>query len=261
MNTQTQTLKTTEKDGVLMIILNRPEALNALNQLLLSDLRQILEDIHLNPEIKGIILTGAGEKAFAAGADIKEFTGLDEHNARELAENGQKIFSLIENCPKPVIAAVNGFALGGGCELAMACHLRVAAPNAKFGQPEVNLGIIPGYGGTQRLTQLVGKGRALELMMTGDMVDAETALQIGLVNHLVGSHEELLPRCHKLLDKINSKAPLAITGVIESVNAFYGQGDGYKTEADCFGKCAATEDFMEGTNAFIEKRPPSFSGK
>ncbi|MEQ8573061.1 MAG: enoyl-CoA hydratase-related protein, partial [Fulvivirga sp.] len=186
---------------------------------------------------------------------------LNEMNARKFAEKGQEVFSSIENCPKPVIAAVNGFALGGGCELAMACHMRVATSNAKFGQPEVNLGVIPGYGGTQRLTQLVGKGKAFELMMTGDMVSAEEALSLGLVNHVVQTQEELHELCGKILGKITSKAPLAIGMVVNCINANFSNEDGYQTEANDFAHCTTTKDFKEGTSAFLEKRKPSFTGE
>jgi enoyl-CoA hydratase len=196
-----------------------------------------------------------------AGADISEIAELSEVNARNFAERGQEVFSMIEHCNKPVIAAVNGFALGGGCELAMACHIRVASNNARFGQPEVNLGIIPGYGGTQRLTQLIGKGKAMELMMTGDMVPAQEAFELGLVNH-VTSQEELLPKCHEIMQKILTKAPLAIGLVIECVNAVYTKDeDGYQTEANSFARCCTSQDFIEGTNAFLEKRKPVFTGR
>jgi enoyl-CoA hydratase len=181
-------------------------------------------------------------------------------NARSFAERGQEVFSMIESCTKPVIAAVNGFALGGGCELAMACHLRVASESARFGQPEVNLGLIPGYGGTQRLTQLIGKGKAMELLMTADMIGAAEAKSLGLVNHVV-SQEELLSKCMEILGKIMTKAPLAIGLVIDCVNAAYDKDeDGYQTEANSFARCCSSQDFVEGTNAFLEKRKPSFKG-
>ncbi|MEJ2006037.1 MAG: enoyl-CoA hydratase-related protein, partial [Cyclobacteriaceae bacterium] len=177
------------------------------------------------------------------------------------AENGQEAFSLIENSEKPVIAAVNGFALGGGCELAMSCHIRIASENAKFGQPEVNLGIIPGYGGTQRLTQLIGKGKAMELMMTGDMISAKEAMTLGLVNHIAADKKELLALCDQMIRKIIAKAPLAIGMVVNSVNAYFsGEENGYQTEANSFAHCVNTEDFKEGTSAFIEKRKPDFKG-
>ena len=208
------------------------------------------------------MLTGAGEKAFVAGADISEFTSLDAKGGEALAKRGQDlVFDKIENCPKPVVAAVNGFSLGGGCELAMACHFRTASENAKFGQPEVNLGLIPGYGGTQRLTQLIGKGKAMELMMTGDMVGAEDAKALGLVNH-VFPIAELLNETKKILQKIQTKAPVAVSKVIACVNeAAKGEAKGFANEISRFGECFATEDMKEGTGAFLEKRKAIFKGK
>ncbi len=248
-------------DGVLTLTINRPEVLNALNTETIDELREHMNEVYDDKEVKGVIITGAGEKAFVAGADIKEIAALNELNARKFAENGQEAFSLIENSEKPVIAAVNGFALGGGCELAMSCHIRVASENAKFGQPEVNLGIIPGYGGTQRLTQLIGKGKAMEILMTGDMLSAKEALSLGLVNHVAADKSELLALCDQLLRKIMSKAPLAIGMVVNSVNAYYSEEEnGYQTEANSFAHCVNTEDFKEGTSAFIEKRKPEFKG-
>lgn len=226
----------------------------------MEEIGQAFEEVYNNEAIKGVIITGSGDKAFVAGADISEIADLDTVQGRKFAEKGQEIFAKIEHCHTPVVAAVNGFALGGGCELAMACHMRVAADNARFGQPEVNLGIIPGYGGTQRLTALVGKGKAIELMTTGDMVKAPEAKDIGLVNHVV-STEDLIPMCEKILGKIAKKAPLAVGMVIDCVNAFYEKQDGYQTEANFFGNCCKTDDFKEGTKAFIEKRPANFVGK
>nr|MCU0404039.1 enoyl-CoA hydratase-related protein [Chitinophagaceae bacterium] len=206
------------EDGILKITINRPEKLNALNSDVIADLSKAIFDLHTNQAIKGAIITGAGPKSFVAGADISEFTLLDAQGGRKLAEKGQnEVFDRIEQSPKPVIAAVNGFALGGGCELAMACHFRIASHQAKFGQPEVNLGLIPGYGGTQRLTQLIGKGRAMELMMTGAMIDAQEAYRIGLVNHLT-EPENLLDKATDILRVILSKAPLAISRIIDLVN-------------------------------------------
>lgn len=249
-------------DGVCNITINRPESLNALNIKTINEIKEVVSLVYDDKEIKAAVITGSGEKAFVAGADIKEIAGLNELNSRKFAENGQEVFSLIENCEKPFLAAVNGFALGGGCELAMACHLRIASSNAKFGQPEVNLGIIPGYGGTQRLTQLIGKGRALELMMTGDMISASQALEYGLVNHVVESQEELKKLTHVLLNKILTKAPLAVGMVINCVNAYYSpEENGYQTEANSFSHCTKTEDFKEGTTAFVEKRKPEFKGE
>lgn len=248
-------------DGILMIIVNRVEKLNALNFKTLDELKAAIQMGYDEKEVKAVIFTGAGEKAFVAGADISEFTQINDVNARKFSENGQEIFQLIESCPKPVIAAVNGYALGGGCELALACHIRVASDNAKFALPEVTLGIIPGYGGTQRMTHLVGKGRAFELIMTGDMISAEEAYRIGLVNH-VTSKDGLMPKCKEIAGKIMERAPLAIGQVIESINAVYKTGeDGYQTEANSFSIACKSEDFKEGTSAFLEKRKANFKGK
>lgn len=248
-------------DGILMIIINRVEKLNALNFKTLDEIREAIQKAYDEDEVKAVIITGAGEKAFVAGADIGEFTQINDVNARKFSENGQEIFQLIESCPKPVLAAVNGYALGGGCELALACHMRIASDNAKFALPEVTLGIIPGYGGTQRLPQLIGKGRAFELIMTGEMISAEEAYRIGLVNH-VTTKDDLMPKCKDLLGKIMERAPLAITQVIESVNAYYKkEEDGYQTEANSFSIACKSEDFKEGTAAFLEKRKANFKGK
>ncbi len=254
-----QTLLTELENGIFTITINRPDKLNALNKDVIEELGKVIKKVEESNEIKGVILTGAGQKAFVAGADISEFTGLSVAEGRALAKKGQDIFFQFENCSKPVIAAVNGFALGGGCELAMACHFRIASEQARFGQPEVNLGLIPGYGGTQRLVQLVGKGRAMELLMTGNIIDAKTAHQYGLVNHVV-SAEELLPKAKQLLELITSKAPLAISHCISAANAAY-TSSGYEKELDGFGKCFGTEDMKEGTKAFLEKRKPAFEGK
>ncbi len=256
-----QTLLTELDKGILIVTLNREDKLNALNKQVVAELDAMISDVYTNPEIKGVIITGKGAKAFAAGADIAEFKGLNEQEGMALAKRGHDTFNKIEKCPKPVIAAVNGFALGGGCELAMACHIRIASENAKFGQPEVNLGLIPGYGGTQRLVQLIGKGKALELLMTADMIDATTAHKLGLVNEVVQT-VELLDHCKAMAAKISSKAPLAIAKVIESVYAHFKDGiDGFDTEISLFGKCVATEDFVEGTTAFLEKRKANFKGQ
>jgi enoyl-CoA hydratase len=254
------TLLTSLENGIFIVTINRPDKLNALNKDVFTDLDTMLKEVENNADIRGVIITGAGQKAFVAGADISEFLGLHGSQGMELARRGQEIFSRIEGCIKPVIAAVNGFALGGGCELAMACHMRIASENAKFGQPEVNLGLIPGYGGTQRLVQLIGKGRALELLMTAGMIDATTALQFGLANHVV-PQEQLLNKAKEILSVIISKAPLAISRCITAANAVFGQENGYQVELESFGQCFDTEDMKEGTTAFLEKRKANFRGK
>ena len=255
------TLLTSIDDHILTVTINRPEKLNALNATVFSELEMVVAEINNNPEIRSAIITGSGTKAFVAGADITEFAGLNKFEAMALSKRGQDIFFKIENSKKPIVAAVNGFALGGGCELAMACHFRVASTNAKFGQPEVNLGLIPGYGGTQRLTQLIGKGRAIELLISGNMIDADTALQYGLVNYVVPA-EELLTKVIEVLTIINSKAPLAIAASIEAANAVYDETiNGYTAEINAFGASFGTEDMKEGTSAFLEKRKANFIGK
>ncbi len=255
-----QTLLSSLENGILTLTINRPDKLNALNQQVFADLETALDEIHANPDIRSVILTGAGPKAFVAGADISEFSGLSNKESRSLAKSGQDTFFRIENSPKPIIACVNGFALGGGCELAMSCHFRIASDNAKFGQPEVNLGLIPGYGGTQRLVQLAGKGRAMELLMTASMIDANTALQYGLVNYVV-TQEELLNKAKSILALINSKAPLAVGKCIEAANAVFDENkNGYDVEADGFAFCFDTDDMKEGTAAFLEKRKADFKG-
>ena len=249
------------ENGIFTITINRPDKLNALNQQTLRDLRASISEARTNPEVKGIIITGAGPKAFVAGADISEFADLNSKGGEEFAANGQAIFQEIETFPKPIIAAVNGFALGGGCELAMACHMRIAAENAKFGQPEVSLGLIPGYGGTQRLTQHIGRGRATELLMTGDIINAADAYRVGLVNYLVPA-DQLIPKCVEILNRIISKAPVAVSEIVKCVDAYYTGGvDGFKFEVDAFGRCCDTADFKEGATAFMEKRKPKFTGK
>jgi enoyl-CoA hydratase len=250
------------EDGILVITINRPDKLNALNSLTLSELKKSIELTYDNEEVKGIIITGSGEKAFVAGADIAEFTALNELNGRKFAERGQEIFALIENCLKPIIAVVNGFALGGGCELSMSCHMRIGTETAVFGQPEVSLGILPGFGGTQRLTQLIGKSKALEMMLTGEMIVAEEALRFGLINHLVRTKEEGMVKAKEILSKIFKNAPLAVGMVINSVNsAFSKTEDGYQIEANSFANCCGSADFKEGTAAFLEKRKPEFKGE
>lgn len=254
-----KTLLTSLENGILIVTVNRPDKLNALNKNVMSDLDAAMNEIEINSDIKAVILTGAGQKAFVAGADISEFVGLSNEEGKALAKRGQDVFFRIENCTKPIIAAVNGFALGGGCELAMACHFRVASDSAKFGQPEVNLGLIPGYGGTQRLAQLIGKGRALELLMTGNMIDASIALEYGLVNHVV-PQDDLLPKAKMILEQIIAKAPLAIGKCITAANAVFSNEDGYEAELKSFGDCFNTNDMKEGTSAFLEKRKPQFKG-
>lgn len=255
-------IKTEIQGSTFVIQISRPESLNALNQGVMNELRTVVQEACQSTEVAGIIITGEGEKAFVAGADIKELAVLSGAEATKLAQKGQDLFKSIETSPKPVIAVVNGFALGGGCELAMACHIRIATENAKFGQPEVNLGIIPGYGGTQRLPQLVGRAKALELILTADLITAAEALKIGLVNHVVATKQEALDMAFGMVKKIAAKGPVAIRKSIESVNAGYSFEDkGYHAEATNFGACADTNDFKEGTKAFVEKRAAKFTGK
>lgn len=256
-----ETLLTDLQDGILTITINREDKMNALNIQLLGELRDAFDTIYADDSIKGVIITGKGAKAFAAGADIAEFANFDSEEGTAMADDGHHTMNKIEACPKPVIAAVNGFALGGGCELAMACHIRIASSNAKFGQPEVGLGIIPGYGGTQRLPQLVGRGKAMELLMTGDAIDAMTAERIGLVNK-VSEPDQLLDDARKMMGKILSKGPLAIAKVIDCVEAHFDPDrDGFATEIKQFGRSFDTLDFEEGTKAFLEKRKAEFKGK
>jgi enoyl-CoA hydratase len=254
-----ETLLTVVENNILTITINRPDKLNALNQQVMADLKDVFEEVYRNDDIRSVIITGAGQKGFVAGADISEFVGLSVDEGKNLATKGQDIFQRIENCPKPVVAAVNGFALGGGCELAMACHFRIASENAKFGQPEVNLGLMPGYGGTQRLVQLIGKGRAIEMLISASMIDANTALQYGLINYVV-SQEGLLGKAKSILSVVNTKAPLAVAKCIEAANAVFSK-DGYEVELNGFGNCFSTEDMKEGTGAFLEKRKANFTGR
>ncbi len=255
-----QTINTRLEKSILIITINRPDKLNALNNMVMQELNLALDEIYNNNDIRSAIITGSGNKAFVAGADISEFLKIGD-DGELLAKKGQHLFFRIENAPKPIIAAVNGFALGGGCELALACHFRIASENAKFGQPEVNLGIIPGYGGTQRLTQLIGKGRAMELLMSAILMGAETALQYGLVNYVV-AQEELLNKSIAVLSLINEKPPIAVAKCIEAANAVFDYSrNGYEVEASSFGDCFKTQDMKEGVNAFLEKRKPNFTGK
>ncbi|HEX5172101.1 MAG TPA: enoyl-CoA hydratase-related protein [Cyclobacteriaceae bacterium] len=255
-------LKTLEENGLLTVIISRPDALNALNAETLDGLGELVQEVYQNAKIRGTIFIGEGSKSFVAGADIRELSILSREKAFELSSKGQDLFRRIEHCPKPILAALNGFALGGGCELAMACHVRIAVESARLGQPEINLGIIPGYGGTQRLTQLVGRGKALELLLTGDMITAREALSLGLINHVVADHNELLSFSKNLMNKIISKSPVAIANIIKSVNAGFGfEKAGYEAEATNFAACTTTEDFKEGTSAFLEKRKAVFKGK
>jgi len=255
-----QNLLTEQKDRILYIIVNRESKMNALNAETLRELNQVFTTAFADRSVGGIIITGAGQKAFVAGADISELEGLDKAGAEAMARNAHNnVFSLIENGHKPVIAAINGFALGGGLELAMACHIRVAADKAKMGLPEVSLGLIPGYGGTQRLTQVIGKGRAFEMIMTADMITADQAQFFGLVNHVV-SQDELLPKAEEIMQKILTRAPLAIAAAIKAINAA-GSAEGFDTEIAGFGRCFDTEDQKEGTAAFLQKRKPEFKGK
>lgn len=249
-------------NGITTITINRPNKLNALNRDTIQELHDALDAANTDANTKVIIITGSGDKAFVAGADISEFAHFNVENGGKLAAKGQELlFDFVENLSTPVIAAVNGFALGGGLELAMACHFRIASDSAKMGLPETSLGVIPGYGGTQRLPQLVGKGRAMELVMTAGMIDADTALNYGLVNH-VTTQEELLPLAEKIASKIMRNSSVAIKGAIKAVNANYKDGfNGFKIEIEEFGNCFGTEDFKEGTTAFLEKRKADFPGK
>ncbi len=253
-------LVTTETNSATVTI-NRPTKLNALNKVTILELHDAFKSLENNKEIRVIILTGSGDKAFVAGADISEFANFSVTEGAELAEQGQSVlFDFIENLGTPVIAAVNGFALGGGLELAMSCHFRVASENAKMGLPEVSLGVIPGYGGTQRLPQLVGKGKAMEMIMSAGMLTADEAKAYGLVNYVV-PQAELLEFCNGIGQKIARNSPIAISQAIKAINANFKEGvNGYKTEIEAFGKCFGTEDFKEGTTAFLEKRKPDFKG-
>ena len=247
---------------IATITINRPTKLNALNKATIQELHEAFKSAELDANVNVILLTGSGEKAFVAGADISEFANFSVEEGAQLAAQGQELlFDFVENLKTPVIAAVNGFALGGGLELAMSCHFRVASENAKMGLPEVSLGVIPGYGGTQRLPQLVGKGKAMELIMTAGMLNAEEALDWKLVNHVVPA-SELIAFCTEIANKILRNSPVAISKAIKSINANFEDGvNGFETEIKNFGKSFGTEDFKEGTTAFLEKRKPVFTGK
>ena len=251
-----------KKDGIAYVTLNRPKVLNALNTPTWSDLRAAFEDARRDAGVRGVILTGAGDKAFIAGADISELAHIAAFEAQQSSRFGQTVLDLIENLGKPVIAAINGFALGGGCETAMACTLRIAVESARFGQPEVKLGLVPGGGGTQRLPRLVGRGRALQLILSGEMISAQEAYRIGLVNEIVPA-AGLIARAEAILRQISANAPVAVRLALEAVNKGMetSQDEGLMLEASYFGLCAATEDMKEGTTAFLHKRAPQFHGR
>ena len=251
-----------KRSGIAYVTLNRPKVLNALNTPTWKDLKRAFEDARDDPAVRGVILTGAGDKAFIAGADISELAHVTAVEAEKSSSYGQGVLNLIENLGKPVVAAVNGFALGGGCETAMACTIRIASEKAKFGQPEVTLGLIPGGGGTQRLPRLVGKGRALQLVLSGEMINAQEAYRMGLVNEVVPA-SELITRSEVILKKISSNAPIAVKYALEAVNKGMeaSLSEGVALEASYFGLCAATEDKKEGTSAFLAKRAPQFHGR
>jgi enoyl-CoA hydratase len=257
-----QNINYSVRDHLGLVTINRPGKLNALNAATKTELLELFNKIKNDSAIDIVILTGAGEKSFVAGTDIGELKALDAASGKEFSEKGQELYDLIENLGKPVIAAVNGYALGGGCELALACHLRIASENAKFGQPEVNLGIIPGYGGTQRLARLIGKGRAMEMILTGNQIDASDAFRVGLVNKVV-PQSELLSTAENVARTILSKGQVAIRMALKAINMTQetAQSDGQALEATLFGVCCGTEDFKEGTEAFLEKRRPEFKSK
>jgi len=255
-----QALFTKMEDHTLIITINRPDVLNALNKQVINDLDAVMDRVYKFPEIKSVVITGAGLKSFVAGADIKEFESLSKEEAIALAKRGQAVFAKIENAPKPVIACVNGFALGGGCELAMSCHFVIASESAVFGQPEVNLGIMVGYGGSQRLTQRVGKGRAMELIITGKTINATQAMNYGLVNYVV-PQTELLDKALSILKVCHEKSPIAVGNSIKAINAVWDENvNGYDVEANLFGACFVSGDSKEGIAAFKEKRKPHFKG-
>ncbi len=249
------------EDNIAIIKINRPDKMNALNITTIREVKKAIRASEGDDNVRGIIITGEGQKAFIAGADIAEFSNFSAKQAEEMSENGHDAFNAIENCEKPVIAAINGFALGGGCELAMSCHMRIASSNAKFGQPEVNLGLIPGYGGTQRLVRLIGRSKATELLLTGDMIGAEEAKSLGLVNHVVAP-DELLAKAKEILQKTAKKSPLVIAQTLRLINQYYDKKDnGFAEEIMEFSHCFDTDDFKEGVDAFLNKRSAQFQGK
>lgn len=257
-----ENVRTETRDGVCIITIDRPKVLNALNAQTVGEIGEAFEQARTDEAVKAVIVTGGGEKAFVAGADIRELATMTPISGKETAERGQRIFRAIETFPKPVIAAINGFALGGGCELALACHIRIASENAQIGLPEVTLGIIPGYGGTQRMTRLLGKGKALELICTGDRISAAEAEKIGLVNRVVPA-DQLMAVAEEMARKIASRGPLAVRAAIEAVMAGSDMSfnEGQVLEATLFGLLASTEDMKEGMGAFLEKRAAAFKGK
>lgn len=253
-----QFIRTDLANHIYTITLNREDKMNALNATLLQEIKSAVQDAEKQSEVYGIVITGSGKKAFAAGADIAEFKDFSKEQGQQLSADGHAVMNTIEHCLIPVLAAVNGFALGGGCELAMACHMRIASPNAKFGQPEVNLGLIPGYGGTQRLIQLIGKGKAVEMLTTADMIGADEALQLGLVNHVV-DQAELMEKCYAIINKIAIKSPQGIAKTMECVKAYFDTSlDGMALEIEQFGSCFQTAEFEEGTSSFLEKRRANY---
>lgn len=247
-----------DEQGVATVTINRPKKLNALNDEVLNELADVFKEIQIDEDIKAVIVTGAGDKAFVAGADIKELRELNNRSGRMTSQKGQQIFQLIEDTRKPIIAAVNGYALGGGAELAMACHIRIAGKNAVFGLPEVGLGLIPGYGGTQRLSRIVGRARALEMILTAKQVKADKAKEMGLVNRVVDANPE--EEARQMIEKIMKNAPVAVRSAIKAVYHSDHQ-NGFQVESNLFGDLCETEDFLEGTSAFLEKRSPDFEGK
>ncbi len=254
-----QNILAVAENGIFTLTVNRPDKLNALNKQTVQEIGAAIKQAVADKSVYGIIITGSGPKSFVAGADITEFMGLTPEQGKQMAQAGQDVFKSIEDSPKPVIAAVNGFALGGGCELAMACHIRIASENALFGQPEVKLGLIPGYGGTQRLVQYIGKTKATEFLLSAENISAADALKMGLVNYVV-PQDQLLTKANELMSSFRRWSPMAQAGVLSSVNAYYAEGvDGFKKEVDEFGKCFGTTESKEGVNAFLERRKPVFT--